>query len=124
VNLDDLVQNYITLRDQVGSLEDTIKVHKEAMKELEIQMLAQCNEVGAETIKTSHGLVMKQLKERYWAGDWDAFYPLVRENPELLEKRIAQGNFRAYVQEHLNGEMPVGVNVQREYVITVRRSST
>jgi len=122
VNLDEMVQNYTSLRDEVNNLEDIIKARKESMKVLENLMLAECNEVGAESIRTSHGLVMKQLKERYWAGDWDAFYPLVRENPELLEKRIAQGNFKEFLKEHLKGEIPAGVNVQREYVITVRRS--
>lgn len=122
MNLDEMVQNYTSLRDEVNNLEDIIKARKESMKVLENLMLAECNEVGAESIRTSHGLVMKQLKERYWAGDWDAFYPLVRENPELLEKRIAQGNFKEFLKEHLKGEIPAGVNVQREYVITVRRS--
>lgn len=122
MNLDEMVKNYLSLRDEISNLEDIIKERKESMNTLESLMLGECNEVGAESIRTSHGLVMKQLKERYWAGDWDAFYPLVREYPELLEKRIAQSNFREFLNVELKGELPDGVNVNREYVITVRRS--
>lgn len=123
MNTDEVVRAYLNIRDTKDSLEKQVDELKSEMKVLEAIMLEQCNQVGAESIKTPHGLVMKSLKERYWTSDWDTFYPMVRENPELLEKRISQGNFKEYLKDHLQGELPSCVNVQREYAITVRKAS-
>ena len=123
MNVDQVVQAYVRIREAREELAKRDDELKQEQKVIEETLLNRCNEIGAESIKTSHGLVMKTLKERYWTTDWDAFYPLVRENPELLEKRIAQGNLKAFMQEALHGELPPGVSVHREYAITVRKSN-
>ncbi len=51
-------------------------------------------------------------------------YKFIREHdaPDLLERRIAQGNFAQFIQENPD-KMPAGVNIESKYSITVRRSS-
>ena len=78
-----------------------------------------------ESIKTSHGTVMRKVNERYTCSDWDSFRQFVIDNNavELFEKRLHQGNFRQFVSEHEGDGLPPGVSVMREYGITVRKSS-
>jgi len=51
-------------------------------------------------------------------------YKFIREHdvPELLERRIHQGNFSDFIKEN-SDLMPAGVNVEAKYSITVRRAS-
>jgi len=42
---------------------------------------------------------------------------------DCLERRIHQGNFKQFMAEHEQDGLPPGVNVMREYAITVRRAS-
>jgi hypothetical protein len=88
-------------------------------------MLDVCNQINADSIKTSHGTVMRKLNERFFCQDWDNFYQfvLVHEAPHLLERRIHQGNFKEFMKDHEGDGLPPGVNVMREYGVTVRRSS-
>ena len=84
-----------------------------------------CNEISADSIKTAHGTVIRKLNERFFCQDWDNFRKYVLENEavELLERRIHQSNFRQHMAEHEGDGLPPGVNVMREYGITVRKSS-
>jgi len=68
--------------------------------------------------------VLFRSKTRYWTSDWDSMYKFIREHdaPELLERRIHQGNFSEILQENPD-KMPAGVNIESKYSITVRRSS-
>jgi len=42
---------------------------------------------------------------------------------ELLERRIHQGNFREHMSDIEGEGLPPGVNVMREFGITVRKAS-
>jgi hypothetical protein len=100
-------------------------VLKQDMTELENVFLALCNEVNADSIKTVHGTVIRQLKERFICGDWENFRQFVLENQavELLERRIHQGNFRQFLTEHAIDGLPPGVSVMREYGVSVRKAT-
>jgi hypothetical protein len=88
-------------------------------------MLATCNEIGADSIKTGAGTIMRKLNERFVCNDWDNFSKFVLEHQAvaLLEKRIHQGNFRTFMADHDGDGLPPGVNVMREYGVTVRKPS-
>ena len=47
-----------------------------------------------------------------------------REMPELFEARIHQGNFKDFMSEHASEGLPPGVNVMREFTITVRKPTS
>lgn len=129
VNVEQLVEVYLTIRNErdriLKEYESADASLKADMSELEAMMLGVCNDVNADSIKTQHGTVMRKVNERFFCNDWDGFRKFVLENEavELLEKRIHQGNFKQFLSEHEADGLPPGVNVMREFGITVRKSS-
>ena len=123
-----LVKVYIKIRDA----KETKKKQMEAeIADLEVQLdaveqelLEICKTTGQDGGKTQYGSFTRAVKTRYWTSDWDSMYKFIREHdaPDLLERRIAQGNFAQFVKENPD-KMPAGVNVESKYSITVRRSS-
>jgi hypothetical protein len=43
---------------------------------------------------------------------------------ELLERRIHQGNFKEFITERQDEGLPPGVNVMREFGVTVRKPTS
>ena len=125
--MDDLVAAYINIRDARKKLEDEYNAADEVLKndltQLETEFLKVCNDINANSINTAHGTVMRQMKERFFCTDWDGFYQFVMDHkiPQVLEKRIHQGNFKEFYSTL--EALPPGVNVMREYGITVRKAS-
>jgi hypothetical protein len=128
-NTEELVTAYISLRNERAKLkedyEDADSKLVKDMDQIEQVMLEICNEVGADSIKTSVGTVMRRVNERFYCTDWDNFknYVLENEAVELLERRIHQGNFREHMTQIEGQGLPPGVNVMREFGITVRKAS-
>lgn len=129
INVEELVEAYLAIRTErdriLKEYESADAELKKDMSELEAMMLGVCNEVNADSIKTSHGTVMRRLNERYICNDWDGFREFVLENQvvDLLEKRIHQSNFKQFFTEHEDEGLPPGVSVMREYGVSVRKSS-
>jgi hypothetical protein len=127
VNIEELVSAYLKIRTEREILAHNYEQEDAALKadmaEIEQMMLTSCNEINADSIKTAKGTVMRSVKERFTCSDWDSFYKFVMEHqaPQLLEKRIHQGNFKTFYNEEEG--LPPGVNVMREYGITVRKPS-
>ena len=90
------------------------------------QMLTVCNDTNATSIKTKEGRVVKKLNERYTISDGDSFRKFVMENeaPELFEARISQSNFKQFIAERQQDGLPPGVNVMREFVVTVYKPTS
>lgn len=128
-NTEELVAAYIALRSERAKLkedyEEADNKLKTDMEKIEQSMLEICNEIGADSIKTSFGTLIRRVNERYYCTDWDNFknYVLENEAVELLERRIHQGNFREHMTEIKGQGLPPGVNVMREFGITVRKAS-
>ena len=127
VTVDQLVDVYIRVRDarDVARKEaDRIDSDFEAQLDvLNKERLEICKETGADSIKTPHGTAIRSVKSRYWTNDWEKFYQFVFEHhaPELLEKRIHQTNIKQFLEENPD-MLPLGLNVDSEHSITVRRS--
>jgi hypothetical protein len=126
-DVEQTVDAYINIRNERDRLTQEYEKQDAALKHLltqiEQQLLGTCNELRVDSLKTQAGTVIKKLNERFWAGDWHSFHEFVLENkvPELLEKRVAQGNMREFLAAHPEIVLPPGVNVAREYVITIRK---
>jgi hypothetical protein len=124
-----LVEAYLLIRSERDRLAREYEVAdarlKEDMAKLEMVMLDLCNSVNADSIKTKHGTVMRKLNERFFCQDWDNFYRFVLDNEavQLLERRIHQSNFKQFLSEHDGDGLPPGVNVMREYGVSVRKAS-
>jgi hypothetical protein len=129
VNTEELVEAYLNLRTQRERLEQKYEAEdallKEDMMKLETAMLEVCNSINADSIKTSHGTVMRKINERFFCQDWDGFYKYVLDNEavQLLERRIHQGNFKQHLKDIEGDGLPPGVNVMREFGVTVRRAN-
>lgn len=128
VDVEQLVTAYLALRSERERILREFELQDNALKadmsQLEAAMLQVCNDVNANSIKTQHGTVMRKLSERFYCTDWDNFskFVLEQEAVGLLEKRIHQSNFRQFMEEHEKDGLPPGVNVMREFGITVRKS--
>lgn len=125
---DKLVSVYVKIRDakaaKTAEMEATIKTLDDQLDTLEQALLEICKVTGQDGGKTSAGSFTRSVKTRYWTSDWDSMYEFIREHdvPDLLERRIAQGNFKQFLE--VNPDlMPEGVNLESKYSITVRRAS-
>ena len=130
IKLEDLVRSYIAIRDLRDDLkrkfEEEDGAYKEQMDSLKAELLTICNGLNVSSLKTEDGTVIRKLSERYYSNDWENFSKFVIENNavDLLERRIHQSNFKHYIADHNIEEngLPPGVNVMREYDISVRRA--
>jgi hypothetical protein len=125
--LEQLTKVYIKIRDSRRTLEQAFKLEDEQLQEqiraIEEQMLDICKKFNASSIKTEAGTVIRSVKSRYWTNDWDSMYQFIRENSAfgLLERRLHQTHMKQFLEENPNLS-PIGLNVDKEYTVVVRRS--
>ena len=126
-DLDQLTAIYLKIRDTRAEnkreFENVDKDLEEQQKMLAEQMLDSCKEIGADSIKTPHGTIIRSVKSKYWTGDWDSMYTFIKEHDAfgLLEKRLHQTNMKDFLNDNPD-VMPMGLNVENEYTIVVRRA--
>jgi len=125
-NLEQLTKVYLKIRDAKDTLTSEYKQAcanlDEQLTLIGHQMLDVCKNMGANSIKTPHGTVIRSVKSRYWTNDWDSMYDFIEEHGAfgLLEKRLHQTNMKDFLSE--NPELlPKGLNVENEYTVVVRR---
>jgi hypothetical protein len=129
ISADRLVTVYVKMRDKRAQLlreyEEQDGVVKEQMEVIEGKLLDLCKTIGADSLKTQHGTVIRTVKTRYWTGDWNSMHKFIMEHnmPELLEKRISQTTMKQLLDENPD-MMPPGMNVDSRYAVTIRRSSS
>ena len=129
-DLEALVSAYIEIRNEreriLHKFDEEDAALKKDLVQLEVALLDVCNNISANSINTQYGTVIRKLNERFYCNDWDNFRKFVRENDavELLERRIHQGNFKQFLAEHKEEGLPPGVNVMREFGVTVRKSNS
>ena len=127
VKVDSLVKAYLAIRLERDKLAKKYQQEdsefKDQMNRLESAMLETCDDVGAETLRTESGTIMKTLKENFVCGDWDNFKTFVLENQalELLQQRISQANFKEFLSTREEEGLPPGISTMREFKITVRK---
>lgn len=129
INLDTVVAAFSAIRDartvkrQAYEREDAVL--EEDQRKLKVLMLELLNQTGAKSIATAHGTVYRTEKIKPSAADWNVVYGWITENPErfeLLEKRLKSTFVKQFMDEH-DGAIPPGVNVHREFEVTVRRAN-
>ena len=128
-NIEELVADYLEMRrlreDLKSIFERDDSELKDAMEAIKVSLLAVCNDTNTNGFKTTSGTVTRQVKERYFCTDWDAFKDFIEKEGsiDLLERRISQKNFKEFMESRENG-LPLGVNTMREYDIVVRKASS
>ena len=125
--MDKLAAVYIKIRDKRAvakkEFEERDKGLEEQMQLVADEMLEACKRIGADSIKTPHGTIIRSVKSRYWTNDWDSMYSFIEGQGAfgLLEKRLHQTNMKDFLSE--NPDLyPVGLNVENSYTVVVRRS--
>jgi len=125
--LNKLAQVYLKIRAAEQTLradyDDKMEALEEQKKIVQGAMRAKLLAEKATSIKTEAGLVVLSTKTRYWTSDWDSFYTFIKTNdvPQLLERRVAQGNMKKYIEDN-PGKLPPGMNADTEYEISVRKN--
>lgn len=125
-NLAQLVQVYTAIRDARAAKKaayEALDAEMEAdQQKLRAMMLGKMNETGAKSIATGHGTVIRSEKLKPSAADWGAIWTWMKENdaPDLLERRLKTTFIKEFMENN-DGALPPGVNVHREYEISVRR---
>jgi hypothetical protein len=128
VPVEKLVKVYLKMKAKKNEIDSAYKAEaedlEEKMRAVKRAMLDYCKEHNLDSVRLADGSGMfyRTVKQNYWTNDWESMGRFIVENkiPELLEKRIHQGNMRQFLEE--NPELlPPGLNVDSEYTITVRR---
>lgn len=121
-----LTRVYLKIRDKKAQLSSDFKRQEEDLNQkldkVKAALLDYCKEQGLESVKTSEGLFYRSVKTRYWTSDWEAMHQFVMEHevPEFLEKRLNQTNVKTFLEENPE-TVPMGLNVDSEYIISVRK---
>lgn len=129
-DMNELVKAYLTIRNEREKIESEYKERdmqlQADMAILEREMLSGCNEMKVESLRTDSGTVIKSLKERFTCADRDNFNKFILETGavELFESRLHQGNFKEFMSERHHEGLPPGVNVMREFTITVKKPTS
>ena len=129
IPLDEVLSTYITIRNEkerrAREFQKKDQELKNDLEQLEQVMLNSCNEVNADSIKTSRGTIIKSLKENYVCSDWSNFKDFILENeaPELLQQRIHQANFKEFLSSRTEEGLPPGISSMRAFSIEVRKPS-
>lgn len=125
-----LVEAYLTIRREREKIKAKYEGDDEALKmdmeKIEAALLAMCNAANVNGLRTSHGTVTRQVKERFFCTDWDSFKKFVEAEGsiDLLERRIHQRNFKEFMAERKDDGLPPGVNAMREFDVVVRKASS
>jgi len=126
---EELTNAYMNIRAAREKLSADYKAEDEKLKtDMEVferELLNICAEQNIDLMRTKFGTVSRNIKTRVHVIDWDSFYDYIIEHkaPQLLTKRIHEGNFEEFTSERKHEGLPPGVNVAREYTITVRKPS-
>lgn len=125
-SIETLVKVYLKIkakRDEIAvafEAEDSVLAEKQ--KKVRSAILSYCDEHNIKSLRTDEGLLYRTVKRNYWTNDWESMHKFVLEHgsPELLEKRLHQGNMKEFLENNPD-LLPPGLNVDSEYVLTVRR---
>jgi hypothetical protein len=126
IELEKLTKIYLKIKDRRNELSRQFKDEdgdlKEQQETIKRALLDHCKEHGVDSVRTAEGLFYRSVRTRYWTADWESMYRFIHDNdvPEFLEKRLNQGNVKQFLEE--NPEcVPQGLNVDSEYVLSVRK---
>ena len=126
VPVEKLVKAYVNIRNKRSELSAKFKEEDGALVEkqdkIKRALLDYCKEQGVDSVKTAEGLFYRTVKQRFWTSDWESMFKFIMEHelPEFFEKRLNQTHVRQFIEENPD-LVPAGLNVDSEYVISVRK---
>lgn len=123
---DMLTRTYIKIRNKRAELKAEFEEQDNALEAqinaLKSELLDYCKSQNIDSVRTSEGTFYRTIKTRYWTNDWDSMnrFILEHEVPQFYEKRLNQTVMKQFLEENPD-VLPPGLNVDSEYVITVRK---
>jgi hypothetical protein len=123
---DMLTRTYIKIRNKRAELkaefEEQDSVLEAQINALKSELLDYCKSQNIDSVRTSEGTFYRTIKTRYWTNDWDSMNKFILEHevPQFYEKRLNQTVMKQFLEENPD-VLPPGLNVDSEYVITVRK---
>lgn len=126
MNIAELVDSYIKLRDKKSEMKKAYEVSVEGvdslMAKIEGQILAHFQETGQESAGTASGTAYKSTRASATVADRDGFLAYLQqsENWQLLDARVSKKAVDEFVAE--NKELPPGVSLRSEVTINIRRA--
>jgi hypothetical protein len=130
IDTEALVETYLKIRKEREILRSRFDEQdselKEQMESISAALIDVCNTTNVNGLRTKHGTVTRQVKDRYFCTDWDHFRKFVETEGsiDLLERRIHQRNFKEFMASRMGDGLPPGVNALREYDVIVRKASS
>lgn len=127
MDLEDLVSQYIELRDKKSQVTAETKelVGKLDMKldSLEVEILQQLNANGLESARTKAGTAYKKTSRFTNVAQWNDFFPWVQEtgNWHMLTKAANKTAVLEYLDE--SEELPPGINLVSKIEVYINRPS-
>ena len=124
VPLDRLTKIYRKIKTEIDTMTQEYDTKLETLKaqqdEIKFAIKDQMKALGVTTVKTPFGTVSMRTSTRYSTQDWASFKEFILEHSvvDLLEKRIAQGNMRTFLEEN-PGVVPPGLNSVSEFQVVV-----
>jgi len=121
-----LVRIYLKMKAKRDEITQKYKQEEgevaEQMDKVKSALLDYCRENGVEGARTADGLFYRTKSTMYSTNDWEAMGQFVVENniPQLLEKRLHQGNVKQFLEENPEVILP-GLNADSRYSISIRR---
>jgi hypothetical protein len=121
-----LTKIYLKIRDKRAELKAEFEAKDAALADqfntVKQALLSYCKDQNVDSVRTQAGLFYRTIKTRYWTNNWDAMNKFILEHevPEFYEKRLNQTSVREFIEENPD-VLPPGLNVDSEYVITVRK---
>lgn len=124
VTADRLVLTYMSLRNAIQEHEEQVKDLKEQQTIVGNKLLELCSEQGMDSLRTEHGTASRRVQSSYWTNDWEKMYEFIAEHEayHLLEKRIHNSHMKEFLQDNPD-KMPVGLQAETKYIISVRKPS-
>lgn len=124
-NVDELVDQYVRLRDKVKEADEAHKKKtaqaKAYLELLNNKLLERLNDLGGESVKTESGTVYRTSKRSATIADGGAFREYVIEAGQfdLVDWKANANAVDDYIKQH--EVPPPGVNFTVHYTVGVRR---
>jgi len=126
MTIDDMIRNYVRVRDKKEALEkahkEQLKPFREMLSRIEGYLLEALNQAKLNSMNSVHGTAYKTLRTSTKVVDWPATLTFIRENEawDLLEARVSKLAAQALIEDT---KLPIpGVESTSELVVNVRRA--
>lgn len=127
LSVDKLTSVYLKIKARREQLSAEFKKADAELREqqdmIKNALLEHCKENKVESVRTSAGTFFRSVKTRYWTNDWESMHKFIIEQnvPEFFTKQLNQSNVKQFLEENPE-TVPPGLNVDSEYVISIRKS--